>query len=33
MRLLQCNNVGEFSLTRDLTSNDTIPPEAILSHT
>ncbi len=32
MRLLQCNNVGEFSLTRDLISNDTIPPEAILSH-
>jgi hypothetical protein len=26
MRLLQCNNVGEFSLTRDLIDNDTIPP-------
>jgi hypothetical protein len=33
MRLLQHSNTGEFSLTKDLVSNDPIPPYAILSHT
>jgi Heterokaryon incompatibility protein (HET) len=31
MRLLQCNNGGEFSLTKDF--GDNIPRYAILSHT
>jgi hypothetical protein len=33
MRLLQCSHTGEFSLTKDLVGDDTIPPYAILSHT
>jgi hypothetical protein len=33
MRLLLRSNTGEFSLTKDLVGNDTIPPYAILSHT
>jgi len=33
VRLLQRNDAGEFSLTRDLVGDDTIPPYAILSHT
>ena len=33
MRLLLHSNTGEFSLTKDLVGNDTIPPYAILSHT
>ena len=33
MRLLQRSNAGEFSLTKDLVGDDTIPPYAILSHT
>ena len=34
MRLLKRNNTGEFSLTKDLVSDDMIlPPYAILSHT
>ena len=33
MRLLLRGNTGEFSLTKDLVGDDTIPPYAILSHT
>ena len=33
MRLLKRNNTGEFSLTKDLFSDDGIPRYAILSHT
>ena len=33
MRLLRRSNTSEFSLTKDLVGNDTIPPYAILSHT
>jgi len=33
MRLLQRGNTGEFSLTKDLVGDETIPPYAILSHT
>jgi Heterokaryon incompatibility protein (HET) len=33
MRLLKRNNTGEFSLTKDLVSDDMIPRYAILSHT
>jgi len=33
MRLLLRNNTGEFSLTKDLFFDDTIPPYAILSYT
>ena len=33
MRLLQCCDTGEFSLTKDFVGDDTIPPYAILSHT
>jgi len=33
MRLLRCDAAGRFSLTKDLVSDDTIPPYAILSHT
>ena len=33
MRLLRRGNTSEFSLTKDLVGNDTIPPYAILSHT
>jgi hypothetical protein len=33
MRLLKRNNTGEFSLTKDLVSEDMIPRYAILSHT
>ena len=33
MRLLQISANGDFSLTKDLIGNDTIPPYAILSHT
>jgi len=33
MRLLLRSNTGEFSLTKDLVGDDTIPPYAILSHT
>ena len=33
MRLLKCNNTGEFSLTNNLVSDDAIPRYAILSHT
>jgi hypothetical protein len=34
MRLLKCNNAGEFSLTKDLIGDDLSPyPYAILSHT
>ena len=33
MRLLLRSDTGEFSLTKDLVGNDTIPPYAILSHT
>ena len=32
MRLLLRSNAGEFSLTKDLVGDDTIPPYAILSH-
>ena len=32
MRLLQCIETGEISLTKDLVGNDPIPPYAILSH-
>ena len=30
---MKCNNTGDFSLTRDLVSDDMIPRYAILSHT
>ena len=33
MRLLQCRDTGEFSLTKDFLNNEAIPPYAILSHT
>jgi hypothetical protein len=33
MRLLRRSNTSEFSLTKDLVGDDTIPPYAILSHT
>jgi hypothetical protein len=33
MRLLLRSNTGEFSLTKDLVGDDTIPPYAILSYT
>jgi hypothetical protein len=33
MRLLKPSETGQFSLTRDLVGNDSIPPYAILSHT
>jgi Heterokaryon incompatibility protein (HET)/NACHT domain len=33
MRLLRRSNSGEFSLTKDLVGDETIPPYAILSHT
>ena len=33
MRLVRRSNSGEFSLTEDFVSKDTIPPYAILSHT
>jgi len=33
MRLLECNNASELSLTKDLVGDDKIPPYAILSHT
>jgi hypothetical protein len=33
MRLLYRNRTGEFSLTKDLEGDDTIPSYAILSHT
>ena len=33
MRLLQCRDVGEFSLTKDFLDDEAIPPYAILSHT
>ena len=33
MRLLLRSDTGEFSLTKDLVGDDTIPPYAILSHT
>ncbi|OCK73542.1 HET-domain-containing protein [Lepidopterella palustris CBS 459.81] len=33
MRLLRRSNTGEFSLTKDLVGDETIPPYAILSHT
>jgi hypothetical protein len=33
MRLLWLGDDGEFSLTKDLFGDDTIPPYAILSHT
>jgi len=33
MRLLLHSDTGEFSLTKDLIGDDTIPPYAILSHT
>jgi hypothetical protein len=33
MRLLERNNAGEFSLTKDLVGDDEIPRYAILSHT
>ena len=33
MRLLQCHNTGEFSLTKDFLNDEAIPPYAILSHT
>ena len=33
MRLLQCHDTGEFSLTKDFLDNEAIPPYAILSHT
>jgi hypothetical protein len=33
MRLLQQNGTGQFSFTKDLVSNDQIPPYAVLSHT
>ena len=32
MRLLVRNETGEFSLTKDLVGDDSIPPYAILSH-
>ena len=33
MRLVRRSNSGEFSLTEDFVSKDTIPPYAMLSHT
>jgi hypothetical protein len=33
VRLLLRRDTTEFSLTKDLVGNDTIPPDAILSHT
>lgn len=33
MRLLQCRDTGEFSLTKDFLNGEAIPPYAILSHT
>ena len=33
MRLLQCRDIGEFSLTKDFLDDEAIPPYAILSHT
>ncbi|RYP70100.1 hypothetical protein DL769_005077 [Monosporascus sp. CRB-8-3] len=33
MRLLRRSNTGDFSLTKDLVGDETIPPYAILSHT
>jgi hypothetical protein len=33
MRLLLRSNTSEFSLTKDLVGDDTIPPYAILSYT
>jgi hypothetical protein len=33
MRLLLRSNIGEFSFTKGLDGDDTIPPYAILSHT
>jgi hypothetical protein len=33
MRLLHRSDTGEYSLTKDLVGDDTIPPYAILSHT
>ena len=33
MRLLQCRNTGEFSLTKDFLDGEAVPPYAILSHT
>ena len=33
MRLLQCRDTGEFSLTKDFLDGEAIPPYAILSHT
>jgi hypothetical protein len=33
MHLLQRNDAGDFSPTKDLVGNDKIPPYAILSHT
>ncbi|KAF1812310.1 hypothetical protein P152DRAFT_507620 [Eremomyces bilateralis CBS 781.70] len=33
MRLLQCNETGDISLTKDLVGDDPIPSYAILSHT
>ncbi|KAF2174746.1 HET-domain-containing protein [Zopfia rhizophila CBS 207.26] len=33
MRLLECNTVGKFSLTKEFLGDDKVPPYAILSHT
>ncbi|KAL1597266.1 hypothetical protein SLS60_008850 [Paraconiothyrium brasiliense] len=33
MRLLQCNDNGEFTFTKDLIGDEVVPPYAILSHT
>jgi len=33
MRLLERDDTGAFSLTKDLVGDNTIPPYAILSHT
>ena len=33
MRLLQCRDTGEFSLTKDFSDGEAIPRYAILSHT
>ncbi|KAJ3492601.1 hypothetical protein NLG97_g5280 [Lecanicillium saksenae] len=33
MRLLECNNAGQFILTKDSVGDDKVPPYAILSHT
>ncbi|KAJ4346491.1 uncharacterized protein N0V89_010420 [Didymosphaeria variabile] len=33
MRLLQCNDNGEFTFTKDLIGDDVVPQYAILSHT